>query len=61
MRIVYTQSSGVYIPMGNRTKLDLEGDFPAMPGMSEADELKMIDEFFTTVFTEDNANLQEIK
>jgi len=32
-----------------------------MPGMSEADELKMIDELFTTVFTEDNANLQEIK
>jgi len=50
-----------YTPMGNRTKLDLEGDFPAMPGMNETDELKMIDGFFTTVFTEDNANLQEIK
>jgi len=27
----------------------------------EKGELKMIDGFFTTVFTEDNANLQEIR
>jgi len=50
-----------YTPIGDKTKLDLEGDFPSLPGMSEADELKMIDGFFTTVFTEDNATLQEIK
>ena len=46
-----------YTPIGNRTKVDLEGDFPRLPGMSEADELKMIDGFFTMVFSEDVATL----
>ncbi len=50
-----------YTPIGNRTRLDIEGDFPAFPGMSEADELKMIDGFFTSVFAEDNVSLQGIK
>src|SRR5262245_16904068 len=36
-----------YTPLGDRTKVDLEGDFPALPGMSEAEELAMIDGFFT--------------
>jgi len=39
--------------MGGQTKLDLEGDFPAFPGMPEAEELKMIDGFFTAIFAED--------
>jgi hypothetical protein len=47
-----------YTPTGGRTKVDLEGDFPAFPGMSEADELKMIDGFFTMVFAEDMATLR---
>jgi hypothetical protein len=47
-----------YTPMGGQTKVDVEGDFPEMPGMSEADELKMIDEFFTTLFAEDTATLR---
>jgi hypothetical protein len=47
-----------YTPLGDRTKVDLEGDFPNMPGMSEADELKMIDGFFTQVFDEDSATLR---
>ena len=47
-----------FTPSGGRTKVDLEGDFPAFPGMSEADELKMIDSFFTTVFAEDTATLR---
>jgi hypothetical protein len=47
-----------YTPMGGRTKVDLAGDFPAFPGMPEADELKMIDGFFTTVFAEDMATLR---
>jgi hypothetical protein len=38
--------------------VDLRGDFPALPGMSEADELAMIDGFFTTVFAEDTATLR---
>lgn len=48
-----------YTPMGDKTKVDLEGDFPAFPGMSEAEELKMIDGFFTTVFAEDTATLKK--
>jgi alkyl hydroperoxide reductase subunit AhpC len=47
-----------YTPLGERTKVDLRGDFPALPGMSEADELAMIDGFFTTVFAEDTATLR---
>jgi len=48
-----------YTPMGDKTKVDLEGEFPTFPGMSEADELMMIDGFFTEVFTEDKATLQK--
>ena len=47
-----------YTPLGDRTKVDLEGDFPALPEMSEADELAMIDGFFRTVFDEDTATLR---
>ena len=47
-----------YTPVGVRTKVDLEGDFPAFPGMSEADELMMIDGFFATVFAEDTETLR---
>jgi hypothetical protein len=47
-----------YTPLDGRTKVDLEGDFPALPGMSEADELAMIDGFFTTVFDEDTVTLR---
>ncbi len=47
-----------YTPVGDQTRVDLEGDFPALPGMSEADELAMIDGFFTTVFAEDTATLR---
>jgi len=48
-----------YTSMGDKTKVDLAGDFPAFPGMSEADELKMIDGFFTTIFAEDTTTLQK--
>jgi hypothetical protein len=48
-----------YTAMGNKTRVDLEGDFPAFPGMPEADELAMIDGFFTKVFAEDTATLKE--
>jgi heme-degrading monooxygenase HmoA len=47
-----------YTPLGERTKVDLEGDFPALPGMSEADELAMIDGFFATVLAEDAETLR---
>jgi thioredoxin-dependent peroxiredoxin len=46
-----------YTPVGSATKVDLDGEFLTVPGMSEADELKMIDGFFTTIFTEDAATL----
>lgn len=47
-----------YTPLGDRTKVDLAGDFPALPSMSEADELAMIEGFFTTVFSEDAETLR---
>ena len=47
-----------YTPIDGRTKVDLDGDFPVLPGMAEADELEMIDEFFTMVFAEDEATLR---
>jgi len=43
---------------GGRTRVDLEGEFPVLPGMKEADELAMIDQFFTMVFAEDMATLR---
>jgi heme-degrading monooxygenase HmoA len=66
-RIVTTMAGGhfdgarfvhSYTPLGDRTKVDLEGDFPQLPGMSEADELTMIDGFFTMVFGEDAETLR---
>lgn len=47
-----------YTPSDDGTKVDLEGDFPALPGMSEADELAMIDGFFTAVLGEDAETLR---
>ena len=47
-----------YTPAGGKTKVDLEGDFPAFAGISEAEELRMIDRFFTTIFAEDMATLR---
>jgi hypothetical protein len=47
-----------YTPMNGQTKVDLEGDSPAMPGMAEADQLQMIDAMFTTFFEEDTATLR---
>ena len=46
-----------YTPVEGGTKVDLEGDFPVLPGMSEADELAMIDGFFTMTFGEDTVTL----
>ena len=47
-----------YTPLGDRTKVDLEGDFPPLAGLSEADELKMIDGMFSMLFAEDTATLK---
>jgi hypothetical protein len=47
-----------YTPIDNTTKVDLEGEFPPFPGMLEADELAMIDGFFTAVFAEDTETLR---
>jgi hypothetical protein len=45
---------------GRQTKVDLEGEFPAMPGMTEAEELTMIDGFFTMAFNEDTDTLRTL-
>jgi hypothetical protein len=34
-----------YTSVNGKTQVDLEGEFPAFPGMAEADELEMIDGF----------------
>jgi hypothetical protein len=47
-----------YTSVGDTTKVDLNGDFPSFPGMSEADELQMIDGFFSAVFAEDEGSLR---
>ena len=47
-----------YTAIGSKTKVDLEGDFPAFPGMPEAEELNMIDGFFTMVYAEDTATMK---
>jgi hypothetical protein len=41
--------------------VDLEGDFPVLPGMREAKELKMIDRFFSMTFAEDGTTLRTWK
>jgi heme-degrading monooxygenase HmoA len=46
-----------YTPVDGGTKIDLEGDFPALPGMTEDEELGMIDGFLTGAFAEDSATL----
>ena len=50
-----------YTPMGNKTKVELKGDYKAIPGMSESAQIKMLDDFYTTGFNEDNANLQKMQ
>jgi thioredoxin-dependent peroxiredoxin len=47
-----------YTAANGKTHVDLEGHFPALPGMPEAEELKMIDGFFSSVFAEDTATLR---
>ena len=48
-----------YTPHGNTTQVDIEGEFPPMPGMSETDQLQMIDGFFTMMFAEDTETLRQ--
>jgi hypothetical protein len=38
------------MPTGNRSKVDLEGDYNSIPGMSETDQIKMLDNLYTTIF-----------
>ena len=47
-------------PVNGKTRLDVAGEFPAFPGMAEADELKMIDGFLTLVFAEDTVTLRNM-
>jgi alkyl hydroperoxide reductase subunit AhpC len=51
----------LYTALDGRTKVDLRGEFPVVPGMTEAEELQMIDGFFTMVFAEDQATLRTWK
>ena len=48
-----------YTPMGSQTKVELEGDFPQRT--DESTQWKAIDDFYTTMFNEDNANIKRMK
>jgi hypothetical protein len=43
---------------GSRRRSISRGDFPPLPGVLEADELAMIDGFYTTAFSEDTETLR---
>jgi hypothetical protein len=47
-----------YTPVGAATRVDLEGEFPEVSGMTEAAELEMIDGFFSMIFAEDTETLR---
>jgi ligand-binding SRPBCC domain-containing protein len=49
-----------YIPMGNKTKVQVEGEFMAQ-GMDDASTKKAVLSMFEMVFNEDNANLKKFK
>ena len=47
-----------YTKVDGAVRVDIDGEFPAFPDMPEADELKMIDGFFTQIFSEDAVTLK---
>jgi hypothetical protein len=49
-----------YVPMGNKTKVIVAGDF-RMQGMDETQTKKAILDYLSMVFDEDNRNLQNLK
>ena len=49
-----------YTPMGQKTKVEVEGEFVAQ-GMDEASTKKAVLGMFEMVFNEDNANLKKFK
>ena len=55
-----TKHTHTYMPMGPRTKVEVEGEFIAQ-GMDDASIKKAVLGMFDLVFKEDNANLQKFK
>jgi ligand-binding SRPBCC domain-containing protein len=49
-----------YTPMGNKTKVQVEGDFTGQ-GMDDASTKKAVLSMFEMVYNEDNANLRNYK
>jgi hypothetical protein len=49
-----------YVPMGNKTKVIVAGDFH-MKGLDETATSKAILDYLSMVFNEDNQNLQKMK
>jgi alkyl hydroperoxide reductase subunit AhpC len=47
-----------YTAVGGKTQVDLDGMFPALPGMTDAQVREMVDGFFTRVFAEDTETLR---
>ena len=55
-----SRNTHTYTPMGNKTKVMVEGDFYAQ-GMDDASTKKAVLAMFEMVFNEDNANLKTYK
>jgi hypothetical protein len=55
-----SRNTHTYTPMGNKTKVMVEGDFYAQ-GMDDASTKKAVLAMFEMVFNEDNANLKNYK
>ena len=49
-----------YTVIGGKTKVDVVGDFPLLPEMTEAGELGMIDQWFTSNLAEDEVTLRTL-
>ena len=55
-----SKNTHTYTPMGNKTKVTVEGDFYAQ-GMDDASTKKAVLALYEMVFNEDNANLKNYK
>jgi hypothetical protein len=55
-----SNNTHTYTPMGDKTKVIVEGDFYAQ-GMDDASTKKAVLAMWDTVFNEDNANLKAYK
>ncbi|HEY7588647.1 MAG TPA: SRPBCC family protein [Thermoplasmata archaeon] len=56
-----TKHTHTYTPMGEKTKVVVEGEFTVPPGMTENQVRKQALDYFATAFEEDNSALKKYK